>query len=168
MPERRAGSPPAGSSRAAAVDRFVQLRPVVLARMAASVPPELRAGFESVTRRQLQALDVLPATGLTMRELASALGVSGATATVLGDRLVAQGLAVRATDAADRRVVRLAPSAQGSALIERYREAQRRAVAALLDSLTDEQVAAWLDVMQTLAGAGAGTERPAEMAGAGR
>lgn len=168
MPERRTGPLPAGSSRAAAVDRFVQLRPVVLARMTASVPPELRAGFESITRRQLQALDVLPATGLTMRELASALGVSGATATVLGDRLVAQGLAVRDTDAADRRVVRLAPSPQGSALIGRYREAQRRAVAALLDSLTDEQVTAWLDIMQTLAGAGTETERPAEMAEAGR
>jgi DNA-binding MarR family transcriptional regulator len=150
----------------------VQLRPVVLARMAASIPNDVRAEFDSLTRRQMQALSALPGAGLTMRELASALGVSGATATVLGDRLVAQGLAVRETDPADRRIVRLAPTDQGAALTERYRDAQRQAVTELLGSLTDEQVTAWLDIMQTLAGASArastGAGHPAEMAGAGR
>jgi DNA-binding MarR family transcriptional regulator len=151
------------------VERFVELRPAVLARMTASVPPELRAEFEAVTRRQLQALSVLPEAGLTMRELACALGVSGATVSVLSDRLVAQGLAARGTDPADRRIVRLAPTPEGAALTARYREAQRRAVAALLDSLTDEQVAAWLDIMQTLAGEEKKTAaHPAELAGAAR
>ena len=153
MAGRGAGPAPAGAWRDEAVERFVRLRPAVLALMAASTPPELRAGFESVTGRQLQALNVLPESGLTMSELAASLGVSGATASVLSDRLVAQGLAVRGTDPADRRIVRLAPSPAGTALAVRYREAQRRAVAAMLDRLTDEQVTAWLDIMQTLAGA---------------
>jgi DNA-binding MarR family transcriptional regulator len=182
MAGRRAGPARPGAWRDEAVERFVQLRPAVLARMTASTPPELRAEFENVTGRQLQGLNVLPEAGLTMSELASSLGVSGATASVLSDRLVSQGLAVRGTDPADRRIVRLAPSSRGTALAARYREAQRRAVAALLDCLTDEQVTAWLDIMQTLAGrddqAGrdqqfgrdqqAGSARPAELAEAGR
>ena len=169
MAGRRGGPARAGSWRDDAVDRFVRLRPAVLARMAASVPAELRAEFESVTGRQLQALNALPGAGLTMRELASSLGVSGATASVLGDRLVAQGLAVRSPDPSDRRIVRLAATKQGAELTERYREAQRGAVAALLDSLTDDQVDAWLDVMQTLAdGAADAATGTGELAGAGR
>ena len=139
------------------MERFVRLRPAVLARMAASTPAELRAEFESVTGRQLQALAVLPEAGLTMSDLAASLGVSGAAASVLSDRLVAQGLAVRGADPADRRVVRLAPTSRGTALAARYQEAQRLAVAALLESLTDEQVIAWLDIMETLA---VGGEQP--------
>jgi DNA-binding MarR family transcriptional regulator len=174
MAGRRAGPALAGSPheeheeivkrpwRDEAVDRFVRLRPAVLARMRASVPAELRAEFEAITGRQLQALSALPEAGLTMRELASALGVSGATASVLSDRLVTQGLAARGADPVDRRIVRLAPTASGAALTARYREAQRQAVAALLGSLTDEQVASWLDIMQTLAGED--TETTAQLA----
>ncbi len=36
-------------------------------------------------------------------------------------------------------------------MAERYRQAQRRAVAALLERLSDAQVDAWLDIMETLA-----------------
>src|SRR5579875_3041423 len=81
--------------RAEILTRFMELRPTVLARMQASVPAELRAGFESVTGRQLQALARLPAEGLTMHDLAARLRVSGAAASVLADKLVSQGLAER-------------------------------------------------------------------------
>lgn len=169
MADGRAGPAHDGTWRDDAVERFVRLRPAVLARMTASVPAELRAEFESVTGRQIQALNALPAAGLTMRELASSLGVTGATASVLGDRLVSQDLAVRSPDPADRRVVRLAPTPRGTELAARYRQAQRAAVASLFHALTDEQVEAWLDIMQTVAAgatpAGAGT---GELAGAGR
>ena len=86
-----------------------------------------------------------------MGELAAFLKVTGAAASVLAERLVGQGLAVRHADPADRRVVRLAPTPDGMAVAERYRDNQRRGVAALLDRLSDAQVAAWLDVMETLA-----------------
>lgn len=139
------------AARAAAVNRFMALRPTVLARMQASVPPELQASLGQVTGRQLLALSLLPRDGLPMRGLADALGVTGAAACVLADRLVAQGLAERSADPADRRVVRLTPTAQGMRVTGRYREAQRRAVTALLKRLTDDQVRAWLDIMETLA-----------------
>jgi DNA-binding MarR family transcriptional regulator len=155
--------------RAQIVARVVELRPVVLALMRESVPDELQAGFGHATGRQLQALACLPGDGMTMGELAAFLRVSGAAASVLADRLVGQDLAVRDADPSDRRVVRLVPTPEGMALAERYRENQRRAVAALLDRLSDAQVVAWLDVMETLAsGRGPAARAAAEPAGAAR
>jgi DNA-binding MarR family transcriptional regulator len=142
------------AGRAAAVERFLELRPAVVARMQASIPAELRAELKPITLHQLQALSTLPAEGMTMHELASSLKISGATASALADRLVAQDLVRRATDPTDRRVVRLVPTAKGRSLARRHREAQRRAVAGLLNLLSDEQVAAWLDIMETLAASG--------------
>jgi DNA-binding MarR family transcriptional regulator len=165
---RRSAGHRTAAWRAETVARLVGLRPVVLALMRESVPDELRAGMGPATGRQLQALARLPANGMTMRELAGFLRVSGAAASVLADRLVAQGLAQRLADPGDRRVVRLAPTPQGMAVAERYREAQRRAMAALLGRLSDDQVAAWLDIMETLAAGepGALATPAAELAGA--
>jgi DNA-binding MarR family transcriptional regulator len=140
--------------RAQTVARVVELRPVVLALMRESVPEQLQAGLGQATGRQLQALAHLPQEGLTMGELAGFLRVTGAAASVLADRLVGQGLAVRHADPGDRRVVRLAPTPDGMVVAERYRDNQRRAVAALLDRLSDAQVAAWLNIMETLAADG--------------
>jgi DNA-binding MarR family transcriptional regulator len=156
--------------RARTVARVVELRPVVLALMRESVPDELQAEFGQATGRQLQALAHLPQDGMTMGELAAFLRVSGAAASVLAERLVAQGLAARRADPADRRVVRLAPTPHGMAVAERYRDNQRRGVAALLDRLSDAQVAAWLDIMETLAAGdpGPADARVAEPAGAAR
>jgi DNA-binding MarR family transcriptional regulator len=136
--------------RAQVVARIAELRPAVLALMRESVPDELQ-GFGQATSRQLQALARLPLEGMTMGELAAFLKVTGAAASVLADRLVAQGLAVRHPDPGDRRVVRLAPTSEGIAMAERYRDNQRHAVAMLLDRLSDAQVAAWLDIMEALA-----------------
>jgi DNA-binding MarR family transcriptional regulator len=136
--------------RAQVAARIAELRPVVLALTRESVPDELQ-GFGQATGRQLQALALLPLEGMTMGELAAFLKVTGAAASVLADRLVAQGLAVRHPDPGDRRVVRLAPTSEGTAVAERYRDNQRHAVAVLLERLSDSQVAAWLDIMEALA-----------------
>ncbi len=151
MGKRVAG--PGEVVRDRAIDRYLQLRPAIRARMEASVPDELRAEFSSVTAHQLRALALLVDGGLTMRRLASALGVMGATTSVLADRLVAQGLAVREQDPSDRRVVRLVLTDEGRRVASRYQEAQRRAARTLFDRLSDVQVAAWLDVLETLAAA---------------
>ncbi|MGH9063629.1 MAG: MarR family transcriptional regulator [Acidimicrobiales bacterium] len=168
MTRRREG---AAVERESAVERYLELRPAVLARMTASVPDELRAECKSVTAHQLRALGLLTTGGLTMHELAGKLGVSGATASVLADRLVAHGLAERDDDPSDRRVVRLVPTGSGASLAARHREGQRRSVKALLERLSDGQVAAWLEIMETLAAddeARPPAPAPAELAGARR
>ncbi len=139
-----------------AVQRYLELRPIVRARMAGAVPPELRQEFESVTPHQLRALLLLPEAGLSMHKLALSLEIMDATASVLADRLVAQGLASRVPDPSDRRVVRLVASERGKILADRFRETQLRAAEDLFDSLSDDQARAFLDVMETLASTGIG------------
>ncbi|MGH9129380.1 MAG: MarR family winged helix-turn-helix transcriptional regulator [Acidimicrobiales bacterium] len=153
-------------SREAALDRFVELRQVVLVKMNESVPPELSAEFESITVHQLKALGRIPTDGLTMHQLAGALGISGATACALTDRLVAQGLALRAADPTDRRVVRLCLSPRGAELAERYHRSKREGVATLFAQLSDTQVVTLIEIMEAMAA----TEAPvaAVLAGSGR
>lgn len=145
--------------RASLVDAFLEIRPAVVSRLQAAVPEELRTELGVVTAHQLQAISQLPADGLTMHELASALKVSGPAACTLADRLVGRGLAGRMPDPADRRVVRLVPTSEGRALAKRYEEAQRLTLAAMLEKLSDDQLAAFVDIMESLAAADAGAPR---------
>lgn len=138
--------------RSELVERFMALRPVLVARMQAAVPEEIRNELGAVTSHQLQALSQLPRAGLTMHELARAIEISGASACALADRLVSRGLAARETDAADRRVVRLVRTELGDQLAERYDESKRRQIAVLLERLTDEQAEQFLGVIELLAG----------------
>jgi DNA-binding MarR family transcriptional regulator len=140
-----------GVDRVKAISRYLELRPLVRQRMEGSVPPQLREEFASMTPHQLRALLALPIAGISMKELAEAMNVTGATASVLADRLVAQGLACRSHDATDRRVVRLAPSEQGKNVADKARRAQRQMAKALFSQLSDPQVEAFLDVMETMA-----------------
>jgi len=161
---------PTATWRSQIVARLVELRPQVLALMRESVPQE-RHGYGQATGRQLEALASLSPAGITMSQLAADLKVTGAAASVLAERLVALGLAVRHTAPGDRRVVRLAPTREGAKVARRYTDNQRHALAALLDRLTDTQAAAWLDIMETLAASGhpgPGDARTAALAGAAR
>ncbi len=69
---------------------------------------------------------------VTMAELAAAEQVRAPTMTRIVDALVADGLAERAADPADRRLVRVAATDQGRALLE---AGARRRVRALTDRL---------------------------------
>ncbi|MGH9063472.1 MAG: MarR family winged helix-turn-helix transcriptional regulator [Acidimicrobiales bacterium] len=144
---RRAGA----ADRAALIERFFALQPLVSRRLRHVVPPELHDELGSVTLHQLEALHHLEPDGLTMSELAHRLDVSEGTATALADRLVRQGLAERSQDVADRRVVHLVPSPRAAALVGRLRKARRLAVREALAALDDSHVRAWLDVLEALA-----------------
>jgi DNA-binding MarR family transcriptional regulator len=85
---------------------------------------------------QLKAIMVLARHGrLTVGGLASALGVSEPSASLLVDKLVNRGLAVRENDPADRRRTLVFTSDQGNLLVERLRRSRR------------DQLAAWLGLM---------------------
>lgn len=149
--QRASGGSGARRRRRSALARYLELRPVVRSRMEAELPAELRSEASSVTIHQLRALVRLPDGGLSMRQLAEAMNVMGATASVLADRLVAQGLATRCPDPDDRRVVRLLPSDRGRELAALYRQAEQRWAESLFSRLSDRQVEAFIDVMETLA-----------------
>src|SRR5690348_5863905 len=84
---------------------------------------------------QLSALSVIVFAGpVTIGQLAAAEQVRPPTITRLVDRLQADGLVARATDAADGRIVRVRATPKGVKLLH---DARRRRVASLAASLSE-------------------------------
>lgn len=69
-------------------------------------------------------------------EIADALGVSQSSATTACQRLEKAGLATRARDVADERIVRVTLTPLGRDRIDAWRRQKREALAELLDPLT--------------------------------
>jgi len=132
---------PARSRRAQLADDFNALMPQMRRRLEALWPADVREEFASVTVHQCEALLALvDAGGLTMNDLARHQNVSMSSCTALADRLIRQGLADRVSDPADRRVVRLQPTAHGARFVERFRAAKRTAALGVLDALDEEEL----------------------------
>ena len=79
-----------------------------------------------------------------MRTLAELLDVSQASATGIVDRMEQRGLVERHRDDADRRVVRVVLAEPGRQLIEGVANDRRSHMIAMLDELTDEELAGFL------------------------
>ncbi|MGO8874405.1 MAG: MarR family winged helix-turn-helix transcriptional regulator [Acidimicrobiales bacterium] len=137
--------------RAELTERIFELRPLMKRLFGAGIYRELREELQSVTIHQLTALGHLKGGSVTMRELAKDLDVSESSATAVTDRLVRQGLVERQSDPSDRRVVRLAISSAGSALVERLDEAAASKTGEMLSALTDTQLEQLIDILETLA-----------------
>jgi len=139
-------------TRGELVERFVALRPMFNRCLLSKVlPPDVQAEVRSVTIHQLEAVDRLFPSGLTMGALARSLGITDGSAAVLSDRLVKQGLAIRKPDASDRRVVWLEPSERAVALIQRFRTLEREALEANLRALDDQELTTLLDLIAKVA-----------------
>jgi MarR family transcriptional regulator, transcriptional regulator for hemolysin len=119
-----------------------------LGRDVALLAKALRARFEA---RLAEAGASLPAwavlscviaeDGLSQRELAERMGIEGATLTRHLDRLEADGLIARRRDPADRRIVRVSPTAAAGPLHARMAAVAARLDADLVAGLSPEEVA---------------------------
>jgi DNA-binding MarR family transcriptional regulator len=84
-----------------------------------------------MTMAQLKAVMLLvQSDGLRSRELADGLGIAPSAATPLVDRLVDQQLARRETDAGDRRIIWIRPTAKSIALHDQLIQQTNRPVLA--------------------------------------
>ena len=89
---------------------------------------------------RLSALSVIAFAGpLSLAELAAAEQVRPPTMSRIVDALVEGGLVTRETDAADRRSVRIAATAEGRRLMEAGRERRVRALVERLGRLADSE-----------------------------
>jgi DNA-binding MarR family transcriptional regulator len=141
------GRPPAAQD---VVDQMLVLQPKLQRVLESSLPVEVSLELGSVTFHQLEALACLPADGTTMRQFASSVGISGAAATALADRMIKQGLAVRRDDPTDRRTVWLAPTERAVGLLHSFRTWQRTSMSNVLGRLEPKQVAIFLEVLKAL------------------
>jgi DNA-binding MarR family transcriptional regulator len=151
------------AARKALVDRMAELKPALDRKMRVRLPDDLRADLQSITIHQLEALSLLDRGGLRMSELARELDISEPASTALADRLVRGGLVARHTDPDDRRIVRLELSPQGRDFMSRWGSHRRRMMAVTFEVLSDRQLAALIDIVETLA-----ADAPAADAAAGK
>ena len=104
-----------------------------------------------LTMPQLKTLLLVAAhDGLPMSQIARWSGMTMSTATGVADRLIAQGLAHREHDPADRRVVMLRATQAGLALVDRLTQISEQITVDILSRLSIGElrmVAASLDLL---------------------
>ncbi len=118
---------------------------------ALSAADPLRLQFwddRGLTMAQLRLMYlVLERGGSSVGELASALGVSAATATGLTDRLVRHRLISRGDDEADRRRVVITLTSEGQALLGQISVAAEAYMAAIFAKMSDADVLLLTEVL---------------------
>lgn len=125
---------------------------LVASRVLVGVAATSLAEVEAVTLPQFRALVVLAARpGLTVTELADALGIHSSTATRLCDRLVAKKLVRRAERRADRRVVELRLTAAGRRLVNGVTHRRRAAIRSVAGRLPPSMLPSVVEALQAFA-----------------
>lgn len=141
-----------GTSAQDVVERVLELQPLLQRTLRVPLPDDVSARLGAVTPHQLEALGRLPPEGITMREFAAAVGISGAAATALATRMIRQGLAKRRYDENDRRAVWLVPTAEGQETADAVRVWRHQSVSKIFERLDAAQVSAFLEVVVALSG----------------
>jgi DNA-binding MarR family transcriptional regulator len=96
-----------------------------------------------VTMPQAKTLHLVATEGrIRMSTLAARLGVTLSTVSGLVERLVEAGCVSRHDDPSDRRQVVVSLTPEGEALIERFRDLNRRQLRGLLDLMADDDLSA--------------------------
>ena len=104
-----------------------------------------------LTMAQLKALILLVQSGgLRSRDLADGLGIAPSAATPLVDRLVDQKLARRESDAADRRIIWIRPTAKAVAQHDKLMETNRSVLQEVLEELPSGERQKVYESMQLL------------------
>lgn len=99
-----------------------------------AVMSRMAAGHD-LSLTQLRALGILRDRRLRVTDLADRLGLDKSTMSGLVDRAEARGLLRRERAAHDRRVVEVAATEQGAALVDAIRQAGMHELAPMLDGL---------------------------------
>jgi DNA-binding MarR family transcriptional regulator len=134
-------TPTSGDARTEIDDLLQQWKTV----MAAARP---RWSTADLTFPQLRALSVLQRGNVSMGELADTLGIGLAAASTLADRMARRHFIVRRSDPDDGRVVRLALSAKGRALIERMERGRTEHLGKVIAKMTPAEREAFKTTMR--------------------
>lgn len=140
--------------RAELAGELVTLFGVLARRFRTAIPEALEAELGTVTPHQLDALHVLLQTreggscGLTMNELARLQGCALSSASALVDRLLREGLVDRVSDASDRRIVRVVPTAKGDDFCAQFAELKRGVALQMLCQLSVAEIETLVALMQ--------------------
>lgn len=127
-----------------------QLQRRVLTRAATRVQHGPGAD-KSLTVAQLSTLLAIKEGGeMSLREIASAMGVSAPSASTMVDRLVEMGVLLRKPGATDRRAVRISVSAAGAAAVDAIETEMLESITDLLDKLGPSYARQWCEVYERI------------------
>lgn len=125
---------------------------LIASRVLVGVAAKSLAEADMVTVPQFRALVVLATRpGLTVADLAAALGIHSSTATRLCDRLVAKKLVRRAERRTDRRVVELRLAAAGRRLVNGVTLRRRAAIRSVAARLPPSTLPSVVEALQAFA-----------------
>ena len=140
---RTPSAPLATQTRAALADDLID-------ELAGWSPPDRLRTFTkwhqgSLSLVQLIVLTILEGHGpLHMSRLAETLDVSDGSATGIVDRMEKRGLVERGDDPSDRRVVLVRLTPEGAGIFRDHQQQRRGRLAALVDRLSDDELAGLL------------------------
>lgn len=125
---------------------------MVFIRLIREVSKSVRKTWNfNLTGPQLQLLDLLDAKGpLRMSELAEEIGISQSGATALVDRMLKGGYITRTRSDKDRRVVSIAITEAGKALLETFSQARDEAIEKFFRKLNPKERAVFIRLCQKM------------------
>ncbi len=127
--------------------RMVELMPRLMRGIARHESNYLSKG--KITLPQMWVLEHLSRSNrCPMNELARSFGISRPAATGLMDRLIAQGLAIRADDPKDRRVVRVSITPKGKRIVSNVWEEKRRTFSKVFGKISANDRTAYLKILE--------------------
>ncbi len=127
--------------------RMVELMPRLMRGIARHESNYLSKG--KITLPQMWVLEHLSRrNNCPMNKLARSFGISRPAATGLMDRLIAQGLAKRADDPKDRRIVRVSITPKGKRIVSNIWEEKRRTFSAVFGKISENDRTAYLKILE--------------------
>ena len=129
----RSTNDPSTADHAALIERVMLAYEQMMQLLVLEDAPDF--GDVGITMAQAKVLHVLAGGPIHMTELVARLRVTPSTTSGLVDKLVDQGLAVRADDPNDRRQVIVSVTPAGLELMERFRELNARQLRTLLETI---------------------------------
>ncbi|MFN2569503.1 MAG: MarR family winged helix-turn-helix transcriptional regulator [Candidatus Dormibacteria bacterium] len=134
------------------MEQLERLQPLLRRRLeGGDIQGSLLGAFGAVTMHQLQVLRVLVEEGpLTMKDLASRIGIGPSSVTQLVDRLTQHGLVERASDPKDRRIQRIVVTQKATEAVTNFKASKRRQMRVLLDPLTDEELETFVSLAERM------------------
>lgn len=134
-------------------DRIIQeiIENMVLMRRGIVSQRKIPLGNRRVYRGEMIALTIVGnCRGLSIKDIAERMDISGSAATQLIDSLVKEGLLTREGDPNDRRIVRISLTDKGKGRLEKFRKARVKAMRKILSPLDNQELEMFRNLLEKI------------------
>ncbi|MDD5136097.1 MAG: MarR family transcriptional regulator [Candidatus Omnitrophica bacterium] len=127
-------------------DKVTEIMPVIMREFLKKETEEFYKA--KITIPQLVVLDMLVREGeLRMSDLARLMNVTTAATTGIVDRLVREGYVARESDAEDRRIIKVRPTAKGIRIVKSANEHKKAIIVKMFSVVSDTEREEYLRIL---------------------